>query len=64
MKYMLMLFGNDQVYRARPPEETAAIVDRHNAVLEELRGAGSYVASERLRHREEAATGRRVRLSQ
>jgi hypothetical protein len=56
MKYMLMLFGNDQVFRTRAPDETARVVARHTAVLEELRDAGKYVGSARLRYRDEAVT--------
>jgi hypothetical protein len=56
MKYMVLLFGNDEVYRARAPEETERVVAGHQAVLDELRAQGRCVASARLRWRDEAVT--------
>jgi hypothetical protein len=56
MKYMVLLFGNDEVYRARAPEETERVVAGHQAVLDELRAQGKCVASARLRYRDEAVT--------
>lgn len=56
MKFMLMIMTNEPTEKALPAGEIDKIVARHTAVSRELRAAGKWVWSNRLRFSDEATT--------
>ena len=56
MKFMLMIMTDEKAEAALPPGEIDKIVAQHTAVSRQLRAAGKWVASNRLRFSGEATT--------
>ena len=56
MRFMLMIMTNEEAERALSPGEIDKIVGHHMAVSRELRAAGKWVSSNRLRFSHEATT--------
>jgi hypothetical protein len=56
MKFMLMIMTDETTEKALPADEIDRIVTQHNAVGRELRAAGKWVWSNRLRFSDEATT--------
>ena len=48
MRYMLVIYGNDEDWTQRPESELAPIMAEHESFSEDLRKAGALVASEAL----------------
>jgi hypothetical protein len=48
VKYMLLIYGNDQTWDALQAEGIESVYDRHRAVLAETRAAGELLASDGL----------------
>ena len=48
MRYMLVIYGNDEDWTQRPAEELAPVIAEHESFSEALRKAGKLVASEAL----------------
>jgi hypothetical protein len=60
MQYVLMIIDDEARVKAAPPEETAALLERHARFSDELHAAGAWISSHRLRLSGEAATVRRA----
>ncbi len=48
MKYMLLIYGNDETWKALEAEGMEAVFDVHRAVLAETRASGEFVAADGL----------------
>jgi hypothetical protein len=59
MRYLMLLYGDEEAERALPAEERRAIVDQHIAFAGRLREAGAHVAGEALTGSGEAKVIRR-----
>ena len=58
MQYLLMIYDDEQLFHALPPDELRAIYARYNAYTAELRAAGVYVAGAPLQPTHTATTVR------
>jgi hypothetical protein len=58
MKYMLLIYEDEQIWRDRPAEAIQSMMDAYFAYTAELRKAGVYVAGEALRPVHTATTVR------
>jgi hypothetical protein len=59
MRYLLLLYGDEQAEQSMTPEERRAIVDQHIDLGRRLRAAGAVVAGEALSDSSEAKVLRR-----
>jgi hypothetical protein len=59
MRYLMLLYGNEEAERSLPAEERRAIVEQHIALSRRLREAGALVAGEALGASDEARVMRR-----
>jgi hypothetical protein len=59
MRYLLLLYGDEQAERSMTAEELRAIVDQHIALGRRLREAGAHVAGEALSDSSETKVLRR-----
>ena len=48
MRYLLVIYGTDDDWTQRPPEDLQPILAEHDAFSKALRAAGAYVAAEAL----------------
>lgn len=48
MRYMLIIYGNDEDWTQRPESELAPIMAEHESFGDDLRKAGSFVAADAL----------------
>lgn len=56
MKYMLMIFGNRQLWESFSEEEFAAVVAVHDQFDKEIKASGEYVGGEGLAFEDEVKT--------
>jgi hypothetical protein len=56
MRYMLVIYGNDEDWTQRSEEELAPIMAEHESFGTDLRKAGAYVAAEALQPSSTATT--------
>lgn len=61
MRYLLMIYGNDEDWTQYPIEDLQPTMDAHGSFTSDLQKAGAFVASEALRPSSTATT---VRLKQ
>ena len=45
MKYMLLIYGNEELWNSFPPEEFAKVVAETNALQQELRESGEFIGA-------------------
>src|SRR3954447_24320716 len=45
MKYMLMIYGNDELWSSFPPEDLEKVVTETNALHDELQASGEFVSA-------------------
>ena len=45
MKYMLLIYGNQELWESFPPEELAKVVQETDALHRELRGSGEFIGA-------------------
>ena len=43
MKYMLLIYGNEEIWNSIPPEDLSELVKQTDALIQELRGTGEFV---------------------
>jgi hypothetical protein len=43
VKYMLLIYGNDEIWSSFPSDEFAELVKKTDALIQELRGTGEFV---------------------
>jgi hypothetical protein len=48
MKYMLLIYGNDQTWAALKADGLDGVMDRHRVLTEETKAAGEFIASQGL----------------
>jgi hypothetical protein len=48
MKYMLLIYGNDQTWDALQADGMDGVMDRHRVLTEETKAAGEFIASQGL----------------
>jgi hypothetical protein len=59
MRYLLVIYGNDEDWTQRPPEDLEPILAEHSSFSDDLRKANAYVAAEAL---QPSATVTTIRL--
>ena len=45
MKYMLLIYGNEELWNSLPPEDFAKLVEETNALQQELRESGEFIGA-------------------
>jgi hypothetical protein len=45
MKYMLLIYGNEELWASFPPEELAQVIKETNALQQELRRSGEFIGA-------------------
>lgn len=61
MRYLLMIYGNDEDWTQHPIEDLQPIMDAHESFSSDLQKAGAFIAAEALRPSSSTTT---VRLKQ
>ena len=58
MKYLLLIYGNEELWGSFPPEELAKVVEETNALQKELRASGEFIGAYGIADQEMAKTVR------
>ena len=45
MKYMLLIYGNEELWASFPPEDLAKVIEETNALHQELRESGEFIGA-------------------
>jgi hypothetical protein len=60
MKYMLLIYGNAELWESFPEEEMAVVIAETNALQAELRASGEFISAYGVADQDEAKTVRLV----
>ena len=60
MKYMLLIYGNEELWASFPPEDFAQVIQETNALQTELRASGEFIGAYGVADQEMAKTVRLV----